>query len=61
MLNLDFLKLRHVMLFISDEKAHMCRQKGKNSCTAVYIPILVQFGSMKGLYFSFQEQKTKLP
>ena len=45
---------------IGDEKAHMCRQKEKNSCTAVSSPILAKFGGIKGLYICFQEQKTEL-
>ena len=44
---------------ISDETAHMCRQKGKNSCTAVSVPILFIICSVKGLCFCFQEQKTE--
>ena len=45
---------------MSDETAHMCRQKGKKSCTAVSVPILVIICSFKGLYLCFLEQKTEL-
>ena len=45
---------------IGDEKAHMCRQKEKNSCTAVSGLILAKFSGIKGLYICFQEQKSEL-
>ena len=38
----------------------MCRQKGKKSCTAVSVPILVIICSVQGLYLCFLEQKTEL-
>ena len=38
----------------------MCRQKGKKSCIAVSVPILVIICILKGLYFFFQLQKTEL-
>ena len=45
---------------ISDETAHMCRQKGKKILYSCFCTNISHNLRIKGLYFCFQVQKTEL-